>query len=75
MTLVAVVACAVIAVPCYGQNKFVTEGDKTKLDTLSYAMGVNMGVGIKQQLGDIAFNADVVSRAAEASLKGKATNQ
>ena len=71
---VVALSCATLMFSCNSKNKFVTEGDKTKLDTLSYAMGVNMGVGIKQQFGDVAFNADVVSKAIEASLKGKASS-
>ena len=69
MVLVAVVGCATVMTPCYGK---VVKGDESKLDTLSYALGVNMGLGIKQQMGDVNFNIDVVGKAINETLAGKA---
>ena len=69
MALVAVVACAAVVTPCYGK---VVKGDESKLDTLSYALGVNMGLGIKQQLSDVDLNIDVTCKAINETLEGKA---
>ena len=46
-------------------------GDKTKLDTLSYAIGANVGSGIKQQLGDINLDIAVVQTAIAEVLVNK----
>ena len=62
----AVVLCAVLAVSCVGRKTtMVTKGSTSKMDTLSYAMGVNMFSGIKQQMGDIPFDFDAVEEAIE----------
>ena len=63
----AVAACAALAVSCGGQKtpSMVTKGSKSKLDTLSYAMGINMNYGIKQQMGDIPFDFAAVEEAIE----------
>ena len=64
----AVVLCAALAVSCGGRKTtMVTKGSKAKFDTLSYAMGVNMCSGIKQQMGDIPFDFDAVLEALESS--------
>ena len=74
MTVVAL-ACAALMFSCGGkalEGTKVTKGNKMKFDTLSYALGANMGGGIKQQFRDINFNIDVVNDAIEDVLKGKA---
>ena len=69
----AVVLCAVLAVSCGSKNKtMLTKGSKSKMDTLSYAMGVNMSYGIKQQMGDVPFDFDAVEEAIESSAFEKA---
>ena len=69
----AVVLCAALAVSCGGRKtSMVTKGSKSKFDTLSYAMGVNMSHSIKQQMGDIPFNFDAVEEAIELSALDKA---
>ena len=65
----AVVLCAALAVSC-GSRKtstMVTKGSQSKFDTLSYAMGINMCSGIKQQMGDIPFDFEAVEEAIETS--------
>ena len=73
MVIVAL-ACATLMFSCNnGKKKYVTEGDKAKFDTLSYAMGVNMGLGIKQQFNEFGLNPDIISKAISETFKGKAT--
>lgn len=68
----AVVLCAALAVSCASRNTAtVTKGSKSKLDTLSYAMGINMSSGIGQQMGDIPFNFEAVKEAIEMSALEK----
>ena len=71
--VVVALACATLMFSCNGGKKLVTEGDKSKFDTLSYAMGVNMCRGIKQQLVNVEFNIDVVTNTISETLKGKAS--
>ena len=70
----AVLLCAALAASCGGGKtpSTVTKGSKSKMDTLSYAMGVNMSYGIKQQMGDIPFDFDAVEEAIELSAFEKA---
>ena len=73
-TFMAVVAlaCAALVISC-GSKTTIKEGDKSKLDTLSYALGANMGSGIKQQFADIALNVDEVCKGIKQSLTHKAS--
>ena len=69
-----VVLCAALAVSC-GSRKtasMVSKGSRSNFDTLSYAMGINMSSGIKQQMGDIPFNMDAVEEGIEIGALEKA---
>ena len=70
----AVALCAALAVSCGGgkNQTLVSKGSKSKMDTLSYAMGVNMHYGIKQQMGDIPFDFAAVENGIELSAFDKA---
>ena len=69
----AVVLCAVMAVSCGSKNQtMLTKGSKAKMDTLSYAMGVNMHYGIKQQMGDVPFDFEAVEAAINVGALDKA---
>lgn len=73
-TFLAIVALACAALVCScGNAKSVkaVKGDTAKLDSLSYCLGANIGGGIKQQLGDIPFNIEVVKEGMQAGLTGK----
>ena len=73
-TFLAVVAlaCAALVCSCGSKNVKIKEGDKGTLDSLSYCLGANIGAGIKQQLGDIDFNLEVVKKGMQAGLTKKA---
>ena len=59
-TIVAL-SCAVLICSCSGKGKAEPEAEaEAKMDTLSYYLGTNIGVGIKSQLKDITFNLDCV---------------
>ena len=72
-TFMAVVAlaCAAIVCSCGSKNVKVTEGNHGTLDSLSYCLGANIGGGIKQQLGDIPFNIEVVKKGIKEGLTEK----
>jgi len=71
MTIAAIV-CAALVISC-GDSKGVkiVEGDPATLDSLSYSFGANVGGSIKQQLGDIPFDVEVI----KGGLKDGLTNK
>ena len=62
---VVALACAALVCSCGSKGTKITEGNKGEMDSLSYCLGANIGGGIKQQLGDIPFNIEVVKLAGE----------
>ena len=72
LALAAVVGVAFIT-PCYANN--IADGEKVKFDTLSYALGVNIGSGIKQQIPDIDFDIAIAKQAVAETLINKSTER
>lgn len=61
LTLVA--ACAVLATPCYGQsNDNVVKSDAKAMDSLSYALGVNVGSSMKHDFGEINLDVEALRK-------------
>ena len=72
---VAVVAliAGVMAVSCFnGSKSMVTKGDSSKLDTLSYAMGANLGEFLSTRLADLPFNYEQLEKGLQSADLGKA---
>ena len=72
---VAVVAliAGVMAVSCFnGSKSMVTKGDSSKLDTLSYAMGANLGEFLSTRLADLPFNYEKLESGLQSAALGKA---
>ena len=67
---VLALVCAAMVLSCTG-NSTITKGNTAKLDSLSYSLGANIGLGIKEQLGDIPFNLDIVTKAMQEGLTQK----
>ena len=62
----AVLACAALAVSCGSRTTtMVTKGSESKFDTLSYAMGMNLGMSLKQQMGDLPLDFEAVKEGIE----------
>lgn len=70
MAIVAL-ACAALVCSCGSKGVKVVEGDHGTLDSLSYCLGSNIGGGVKQQLGDIPFNIEVVKGGIKGGLTKK----
>ncbi|MBQ9137235.1 MAG: FKBP-type peptidyl-prolyl cis-trans isomerase [Alistipes sp.] len=72
---VAVVAlvCGAMAVSCCcgGKKSMVTKGDKSKMDTLSYAMGANLGFFMTTRIAEIDFNTAKLDQGIEQAAFGK----
>jgi hypothetical protein len=70
---VAVVAliAGVMAVSCFnGSKSMVTKGNSSKMDTLSYAMGANLGEFLSTRLADLPFNYEKLEKGKTYTLKG-----
>ena len=72
---VAIVAlvCGAMAVSCCnsGKKTLLTKGNSSKMDTLSYAMGANLGEFVKTRIADIDFNFSELDRGLESAALGK----
>ena len=62
-TLVVALVCAALVFSCGSKNTNIKKGDESQFDTISYALGVNLGSGIKQQFREITLNGEVISNA------------
>ncbi len=71
-TTLVVVFCVAMATPCYGE---IIEGDRGRLDTLSYNLGANIGSGIKQQMREVDLDAERIATGIVEACAGKATMQ
>ena len=72
---VAVVAliAGVMAVSCFnGSKSMVTKGNSSKMDTLSYAMGANLGEFLSTRLADLPFNYEKLEKGLQSAALGKA---
>ncbi len=67
------VAIATVLVACGGGNgSKLTKGNLSKMDTLSYALGANIGSGIGYQMGDIPFDVAAITKGIEEGAFEKA---
>ncbi len=53
--------CAAAVTSC-GSKSLVTKGSSSKMDSLSYCLGANIGYGVKMEMGDIPFNNEMVKK-------------
>ncbi len=50
----------------------ITKGNESKMDSLSYCLGANIGFGVSGEMSDIPFNIDLVKKGIEEGALGKA---
>ena len=63
VAVVALVAGAMaVSCCCNGGKSMVTKGNNSKMDTLSYAMGANLGEFTKTRIAEIPFNYDKLTQ-------------
>ncbi|MFI3277574.1 MAG: FKBP-type peptidyl-prolyl cis-trans isomerase [Rikenellaceae bacterium] len=65
--LAAVVAGAMMVTSCSNNQKTITEGSASKLDSLSYSLGANVAFSLAAQMGDIPFNYDQIAKGISAA--------
>ncbi|MBO5685263.1 MAG: FKBP-type peptidyl-prolyl cis-trans isomerase [Alistipes sp.] len=66
------VAIAAVLVACSGNGSKLTKGNLSKMDTLSYALGANIGTGINYQMNDIPFDVAAITKGIEEGAFEKA---
>ncbi len=71
---VAALVCGAVAVSCCGNGKksLLTKGSSSKMDTLSYCMGANLGEFVSTRIADIPFNFDKLDQGIEQAAFNKA---
>ena len=71
----ATLAGAALLTSCGGGNGKVQMGSLSEFDSLSYALGANMGFGISYEMKDIPFDYAVVTKAIEEGALNKASQK
>ena len=69
---IAVAVCTVVVMASCGGNGLITKGNTSDLDTLSYALGSNIGYGMKYEMSDIPFDFKTIANGLEAAALDKA---
>lgn len=69
----AAVAGAAMLASCGGNKTGVQMGSLSEFDSLSYALGANIGYGISYQMRDIPFDFEAVDKGIREGALGKAT--
>ena len=69
----AALAGAAMLVACGGSKSGVTMGSLSEFDSLSYALGANIGYGMKYQMRDIPFDYKAIDKALQESALGKSS--
>ena len=59
---IAVAMGAVILLASCGGNGLITKGNTSEMDTLSYALGSNIGSGMKYEMSDIPFDFKAIAK-------------
>ena len=73
----AAVVCAAIMMSCGGNKPTTTisKGDASQFDSLSYAIGANIGLGITGEMPEMKFNWDDLAASTEQVLLAKEENE
>ncbi len=68
----ALVAGAAVVSSCSGpQNGLITEGNPSQFDSLSYALGANVGFSVSYRMADIPFNYEAIAEGLEGAAFDK----
>ena len=63
-----VVLCAIAVVSCGNGGKKIQKGSKGKCDSVSYAVGADIGFGVTSNMPDMKFDWDAISASVEKAL-------
>ena len=73
LLFVAALIGAAMLVSCGENSTKVQMGNKSKLDSLSYAVGTNVVSGVKYQMADIPFDVEAITEGLKEAAFGKAS--
>lgn len=73
----AVLLCAAVVMGSCASKGTVTKGNTSKLDTVSYALGANIGFGMKHEFSDVPFDFKAIVKGIDdaAMDKSKTTHE
>ncbi len=71
LSVAAAVGVAAILGSC-GSKGLISKGNASKLDTLSYALGSNIGYGMKYEMSDVPFDFKAITKGLDAAALDKA---
>ena len=72
MIAAVMLASAAVMVSCGGKSSsMISKGSKSEMDTLSYAIGMNIGQGIAGDIPEMKFDIDLMASSAEKALLEK----
>ena len=57
--------CAAAVVTSCGSKSTISKGDKSQMDTLSYALGANIGYGVKYEFSDVPMDIKAITKGIE----------
>ena len=63
-----VVLCAIAVVSCGNGGKKIQKGSKSKYDSVSYAVGADIGFGVSKNMPDLKFDWKTISASVEKAL-------
>ncbi len=63
-----IVLCAVMVVACGSKNTNIQKGSKSQFDSVSYAVGADIGYGVTKNMPDMKFDWEAMCDAAEEAL-------
>ncbi|MBQ3259542.1 MAG: FKBP-type peptidyl-prolyl cis-trans isomerase [Alistipes sp.] len=70
--MVAAAVGSVIMLASCGGNGLITKGNSSELDTLSYALGANIGYGMAYEMSDIPFDMKEIAKGIDEAAMDKA---
>lgn len=71
----ALAGVAMCTACCCGGDKTVTMGSLSKFDSLSYALGANVGYSMERQMKDVPFDYKTIDKALVEGAMGKASQE
>lgn len=71
----AALVCAVMLISCGSREKGLSMGSLSQFDSLSYALGANIGYGLTYEMGDIPFNFKEVDKGIKEGAFDKASQE
>ena len=65
--------CLAAAVSSCGNNGLISKGSASKMDSISYALGANIGYGVKYEFSDIPFDNKLITKGIDEAAFDKAS--